>query len=193
MTKHCLVCNKEFEKPYTCSIKYWNEISKYCSRECQHKSIRSKETRKKMSLAKKNYIPWNKGISPSLETREKIRQATLKQFENGMPIETRLKIGGHVPWNKGLGVKLPFRKESPEYRNWRTQVFKRDNYTCIECGQRGVRLQAHHIKPKGLFPELILDVDNGATLCVDCHKATDNYGYKTALEMYKLGLVARIN
>lgn len=62
-------------------------------------------------------------------------------------------------------------------RDWRTAVFERDNYTCQMCGERGGRLQAHHIKPYKEHPELRHDLSNGQTLCVECHKRTDSFGW----------------
>lgn len=62
-------------------------------------------------------------------------------------------------------------------REWRRSVFERDNYTCKKCGQRGGRLQAHHIKPYKEYLDLRYDINNGQTLCVDCHKRTENYGW----------------
>lgn len=57
-----------------------------------------------------------------------------------------------------------------EYNEWRKAVFQRDNFTCQRCGQRGGRLQAHHIKAWAKYPELRYDVANGITYCVECHK-----------------------
>ena len=57
-----------------------------------------------------------------------------------------------------------------EYRLWREDVFKRDNWTCQICGIRGGKLQADHIKSYALHPELRHDVSNGRTLCASCHK-----------------------
>jgi len=58
------------------------------------------------------------------------------------------------------------------YIQWRTRVFRRDRYECQMpgCGARGGHLQAHHIKMKYYFPELIFHVSNGITLCWKCHK-----------------------
>jgi predicted restriction endonuclease len=74
----------------------------------------------------------------------------------------------------GTFVPGEYRRQSddprilPEYKEWRSQVFKRDDYTCQECGSTE-SLESHHIKQVTLFPELMFDVDNGITLCKECH------------------------
>lgn len=59
---------------------------------------------------------------------------------------------------------------TPEYQEWRRGVFQRDEYTCQKCGQIGGNLNAHHIKKFKDFPKQRYDIDNGLTLCIDCHK-----------------------
>mgnify|MGYP001579451102 CR=1 FL=1 len=76
--------------------------------------------------------------------------------------------GGITPMNRAL-------RNSIEFRLWREAVFARDNWTCQECGKRGVKLNAHHIKSFAYYSELRFAIDNGITLCKDCHKLTDNY------------------
>ena len=66
---------------------------------------------------------------------------------------------------------------TPEFRKWKVEVLKRDNFTCQQCGAK-THLEAHHIKEKLNFPELEYVVSNGLTLCHECHKKTDNYGAK---------------
>jgi len=68
---------------------------------------------------------------------------------------------------------------NPEYKLWRKSVFERDCYTCQVCHQVGGYLTAHHIKSWVNYPELRLDINNGITLCEDCHKLTDNYKGKS--------------
>lgn len=53
---------------------------------------------------------------------------------------------------------------SVAYRKWRKAVFTRDKHTCVMCRKKKY-VEAHHILRKWDYPELIFNVDNGATLC----------------------------
>lgn len=72
-------------------------------------------------------------------------------------------------WKGGVDYSNRSIRRSEKYRFWRISVFERDGYACQECGLRGVYLQAHHIKPFSLYPDLRLDISNGITLCKSCH------------------------
>lgn len=72
----------------------------------------------------------------------------------------------HPRWKGGLHRSL----NTKEYKKWRSAVFERDNWACQTCGLRGVRLEAHHIKTWAEYPEFRFVVENGVTLCKDCHK-----------------------
>lgn len=61
--------------------------------------------------------------------------------------------------------------DSPEYRKWRWTIFRRDDFTCQMCGKKiSGTLEAHHIKSWKEYPESRYDIDNGVTLCEECHK-----------------------
>lgn len=75
----------------------------------------------------------------------------------------------HPHWKGGITPLNQKIKNGIEYRLWREAVYSRDNWTCQECGTRGGRLNAHHIKPFAKFPELRFAIDNGITLCIKCH------------------------
>ena len=68
-------------------------------------------------------------------------------------------------------IRTPDRRDAVEDVEWRNAVYRRDNWTCCECGKRGGRLNAHHVEPVARFPEHRFDVDNGIALCIECHKA----------------------
>lgn len=77
-------------------------------------------------------------------------------------------------WKGGVTPETTKIRTSREYDEWRTLVFRRDNYTCQKCGAHSgaghaVALAAHHMDCFADFPEKRLDVDNGITLCKECH------------------------
>ena len=90
-------------------------------------------------------------------------------------------------------VQHPDRRDSVEDREWRTAIFKRDDYTCQMCGERGGRLQADHIEPVALRPDLRFDLDNGRTLCVPCHKDTPTYGWRAYWMKRRQNEVSRLS
>ena len=69
-------------------------------------------------------------------------------------------------------------RNSARYKKWRIVIFKRDNWTCQICERKGGNIEADHIKPFALFPELRFELSNGRTLCRECHKTTPTWGAK---------------
>jgi len=138
----------------------------------------TKESRQKMSEScKKNPARYWLGKRPPDHVYEAVRLAHL----------------GKPPRNKGKGTRTILRKRIKnlqKYKKWRMSVFERDKYTCQECGKRGGELNPHHIIPFSLILNrfgiktlkqaekcaLLWDVNNGMTLCRECHKLTDTWG-----------------
>ena len=117
----------------------------------------------------------------SRKTKEKLRKINLGKHHS---VETKKKLsefwlGPKNPrWKGGITTEIRKIRNSMKLRLWREAVFARDNFTCQDCGQRGGRLQAHHVKAFKLKPELRYEILNGITLCIDCHKKTDTYGWQ---------------
>jgi len=146
-----------------------------------------------------------KGKHHSQETIEKMRE----RFK-GKPIseEHKKKISDywknnkpkHPNWKGGITPLYNLIRHLEENKNWRDTIFKRDNYTCQECGKKG-KIQAHHIKRFNIILKEFLqvysqfspiedketlvrlainyqpfwDITNGKTLCNDCHDLTRNF------------------
>lgn len=144
----------------------------------------TEESRRKMSLARrgKKHAPTFVNRKHSEKTKEKMRASAILAWK-----KTRHKrVGENNPnWRGGITKERTKVWRSKEYQLWREAVFKRDNYTCIIGGKsHGNKLQADHIKPFAHFPELRFAIDNGRTLCIDCHKKTDTYMAKARWHKY---------
>src|SRR3990167_5978059 len=96
---------------------------------------------------------------------------------------------------------------SHKYVQWRRKVLVRDSRACLECGvdwngEWGLRsnLNVDHIKP---FSELLFsnnikslkdayscselwDMANARTLCGDCHRRTENYGFNQYFKLKQI-------
>ena len=119
----------------------------------------SKEKMKK-TWFKKGITPWNKGI-------------VYKRGEE------------HWNWSGGISIINKRERNNAmqrvEYKNWRRAVLERDNHTCVICGDYQSQLNADHIKPWFKYPDLRYEINNGRTLCVDCHKKTETYGNRKTI------------
>ena len=84
----------------------------------------------------------------------------------------------HPRYNPNLTDEERFNKRGHEHIMWSQQVLSDDNYTCQICNQLRGNLNAHHLNGWNAFPEQRFDLDNGVTLCTDCHKEFHSeYGY----------------
>lgn len=73
-------------------------------------------------------------------------------------------------------------------KEWSAAIKARD-CMCITCKAK-TALVAHHIKPKSQYPELKYDLENGVTLCVDCHRDHHQEHPVVGLGKYVVGKVA---
>lgn len=124
------------------------------------------ETKKKLSFSHLGQIAYNRGMKCSEETRRKNSQS-----RKNSPLVPRGPrhhnfVDGKSVERSGYRHTL---SQQFEHRLWRTKVFERDNYTCRICGMRGVFLHPHHHKSWKDYPEFRYSVENGITLCVECH------------------------
>lgn len=125
----------------------------------------SEETKKKLSLKNKNY-------KHTVEAKNKIslsRKVLLKTTNLRERISNSMKGIKAPNWKGGISPKYKIIRGSIEFRLWREAVFERDNYTCKKCKKRGIKLHPHHIQNFAQYPELRFAIDNGITLCEECH------------------------
>ena len=90
--------------------------------------------------------------------------------------------GGITP----LRIKI---QHTDNWKSWVKKILERDNYKCIFCGVTNNNLHVDHIIPYCIIRqryniktvedaincETLWDIDNGRTLCKECHKKTDSY------------------
>lgn len=87
-------------------------------------------------------------------------------------IHEKLSGENHWNWQGGITSERDKIKQSKEYTDWRIKVFERDNYTCQVCGEKGGKLNVHHIHNFSDYPELRFDINNGITICEKHHLQT---------------------
>ena len=146
----------------------------------------SEETKRKISEAQK-------GRKLSEEHKKKISESNFKRYKEKPFLKEQIseKMRGEksIQWRGGISKRC---LNNRKYKKWRMTVFMRDNFTCQFCGIRChiglgkcIYLEAHHIKSWNQYPELRFDINNGITLCKDCHNLTKGRQRKALAEEIK--------
>ena len=154
----------------------WSEEARKRKSEITRKLWQNPEFREKMIKAHKGSL--GKHWKLSEETKERMRKAAKERLKRK---EVRIKLSkSHqgekcYRWKGGVTRENKKIRQNIEFRLWREAVFARDNWTCQKCGARSgngkeVYLHPHHLQNFAAYPELRFAIDNGITLCRDCHK-----------------------
>lgn len=205
LPKECIGCHKIFiprrSSLLYCNQKCWaeNVVPTDKQRNCMTSEQRRNlilKTQPHKFVKKENYGKGNIGKIRSESVRKKISDNTKKSWENGIfdnDVNVRrknLKRGKeHFNYKNGAGTIRINLYSLFEYKQWRTSVFKRDDYTCQRCKKRGGTLEAHHKTPfreihkkygfethiEAAKCEELFDVNNGVTLCRECHSIVDKH------------------
>lgn len=175
----CFQCGQEATKK-GCQVGKWDK--QFCSRECQIKHYRlnraqfSGENSPKYTKVSVNCEWCGKSYKTCFCTKDEARFCS-KQCRSNWQSDM-MKGENHHNWQGGITGKRALDMTSREYKNWRHEVFKRDDYTCKKCGdKKGGNLQAHHIKEWAKYPDLRHKIDNGITYCEDCHIKIHSKGW----------------
>ena len=179
-----------------------SEESKQKMREA-HKGIpMSDEAIINMRKAQKGHIGYMFNKKHSEEAKEKIskyHKGRKHSKEHKQKLSEAQKGEKSHCWKGGVTPLTHQIRHSFKYRQWRSDVFTRDNFICQRCGQWGGKLHAHHIKSfssilqfyeittfeEALDCEELWNINNGITLCKNCHKLTNNYLHKARKEILK--------
>lgn len=157
----CTQCGEKFDA-YIYNLKRgWG---KYCSQSCSKKGNKNRT-----------------GQTFTEEQKQQISETLSRKFANGeltSPFAiNKTQPGDKSPnWKGGISKSGQALRTSKEYKEWHDNILERDDYTCQYCFTRGGELEVDHVKPFNAFGDLKLDMDNGKTLCINCHRKV-SFGY----------------
>lgn len=144
----------------------------------------------KLGLVLRKTADHNKGRKLSKEHKQKMSEAH-KGFRHSLKSKIKMsesKRGSKSRfWKGGIATLTNLIRCCFKYRQWRSDVFTRDNFTCVLCNIRGGNLEADHYPKKfsdifqenniksleeALMCEEFWNINNGRTLCIKCHNKT---------------------
>lgn len=142
--------------------------------------VDNEDRRAKQSLITKEI--WGAG------TKSRNKLISIMQSEEYRKKQSVSKVGKkNGMWNPNLtdAERNDYKEKGRSmegYSFFRTRVYERDSYTCQKCkDDKGGNLVVHHIESYKEHPDKRVDENNGATLCVPCHKKYHSkYGIKGA-------------
>jgi hypothetical protein len=132
---------------------------------------------KKNNLGKKQSAEWKENISKGLKGHKRSLETRLNMSKGQMGEKGS-------QWKGGIYKFTEHVRDCFEYRQWRSDVFSRDDFTCQMCFIKGGHLHAHHIKHLSVILQEykltnlidakecaeLWNINNGMTLCTSCHK-----------------------
>ena len=124
-------------------------------------SIEYQTVRKEVGLKNSNNKEMHKNISNGMlqyRMNQRWNRNVMNNFIDGENIKDFISY-----------TRNPYGIPQSDLDIWRRMVYKRDYYTCRICGRYDCLVHAHHIKMKSVYPELALDINNGITMCEECH------------------------
>ena len=148
----------------------------------------SKEHRKKLSLSHNGKVG-NFFGKHHTESAKKVIGEKAKGRKKSPKAYVFPKGKHHWNWKGGVSLLRNKLWHTLEYRQWRSDIFTRDDFTCQNCQTKGGDLEAHHIKElykiideykiknveQALNCEELWNLNNGTTLCRKCHNLTKRY------------------
>ncbi|MEK6828954.1 MAG: HNH endonuclease [Nanoarchaeota archaeon] len=177
-------------------LKNWRIISEETRRKIglKHKGkkvIHTEETKRKISQTMKGKIPKNLNMLHLLP-RNKEWKRKIGEAHKGMKHTEKTKRQISKKKRNPLRPIYIAIRECYKMTEWKKRIIKRDNYTCQWCGQYSGELNVDHIKPftlilkenkiktveESLDCQELWNIDNGRTLCINCHKKTDTWGFR---------------
>lgn len=169
-SKQCLGASKRKRKYIECKqcgkIFYPKDNEqKFCSRDCYLKEHEITNKVKQCAYCENKFVAYRSNLTYCSHECS-IKDKHYPSGEN------------HPMWKGGFKQNRGY-----DYCKWRKEVLERDKNKCRCCGATE-DLHAHHIWAWALHPDMRYEINNGLTLCANCHKEVHKlYGYEYNGEM----------